>query len=287
MPAPPSLARVLASSGSIGTGVLLSCVYIYARMQPQRSLVDSPGPPVTPQAESSNKPRSFRSWMVSTKLARHRFRFHMRDGSRVSCRIVDSGGLLGVHVDRDYDITGLDWSRVRTIVDIGAHVGSFTIWAALRSPNATLLAVEPNPETFAFLSQNLRDNALEGRVKAVNVALGSAPRVGSLEFVEHSLGTRLAANGKGQVSVEVQNIEALLTDAGMDQVDILKMDCEGAEYEVFAAMSLDRLRRVQAIGCEYHPAPEHNVSELDAILRSAGFTVQRPDASLGVLWATR
>jgi FkbM family methyltransferase len=175
----------------------------------------------------------------------------------------------------------------RAIVDIGAHVGSFAVWAAQRSPKARILAVEPNPETFELLTQNIRHNRLDDRVCAVNAAVGVAAGTGSLELVAHSLGTRLAANGNGEVSVRVQTMPGLLAEAGFKQVDALKIDCEGMEYAVLEAMGPEGLRPIQTLACEYHPQPGRQVENLDALLRSAGFTVQRPEALLGVLWATR
>jgi FkbM family methyltransferase len=214
-------------------------------------------------------------------------RFTMRDGSLVRCRLLDSGALLSVHVDRDYDIPGLDWSKARTIVDIGAHVGSFTVWAARRSPDARLLAVEPNPETFRLLRQNLDDNALTERASAVNAAVGATAGTAKLELTEHSLGTRLSAHGEGAVPVKVKQLGQLLAEAKIGEVDILKMDCEGMEYDVFDAASRYELGAIHAIACEYHPEPGRDVSELDSILRSAGFRIQRPNAPLGIIWATR
>ena len=276
------LVTLVASSGSVRTATVLSCVYFYARLQGRgRSHLRSPG------SKSTGVPDPFRLWMVSTRLARQRMRFCMRDGSQVTCRILDSGGLLSVHMGRDYDVPGLEWSEARTIVDIGAHVGSFTVWAALRSPRARVLAVEPNPETFALLLENVRDNGLQERVTAVNAAVGSAPGVAGLELVEHSLATRLAPTGEGRKTTNVQRIDSLLAMAGIDEVDVLKVDCEGMEYDMFEAMGSEALRAVKTIACEYHPEPDHDVSELDAILRSAGFRVERPDAPLGVIWATR
>jgi FkbM family methyltransferase len=213
--------------------------------------------------------------------------FRMRDGSRVRCRILDSGGLLSVHVDRDYDLPGFDWPTARRIVDIGAHVGSFTVWASRRSPGARLLAVEPNPETFQLLSQNIHDNQLQGRVTAVRAAVGASPGTAGLQLVEHSLGTRLALGGGGQVTVDVHTLPRLLGDAGMDEVDLLKIDCEGMEYEVLEAVGSEGLRGIRALVCEYHPEPGRDVRSLDRLLVSAGFKVQRPDAPLGVIWATR
>jgi FkbM family methyltransferase len=214
----------------------------------------------------------------------------MRDGSRVRCRILDSGGLLSVHVDRDYDVPGFDWPAARTIVDIGAHVGSFTVWAARRSPRARMLAVEPNPGTFELLVRNVRENGLEDRVTAVQAAIGTKPGTSGLQFVEHSLGTRLArggAIGAGHITVEVRTLSRLLADAGMDEVDLLKVDCEGMEYEVLEAVGAQGLRNIRVLACEYHPEPGRDASELDRLLGSAGYKVQRPDAPLGVLWATR
>jgi len=271
-----SLGRVLSRSGSVPTAVVLSAVYLYSRLQAGSGHV------LADPQESS-----MRSSLASSGLARRSMRFHMRDGSLIRCRIVDAGGLLSVNVDRDYDVSGLRWDQLRAIVDIGAHVGTFTVWAALRAPHARVLAVEPNPGTFELLQRNIRDNGLQQRVVAVNAAVGAVAGSGMLELVEHSLGTRVASAGRGTVSVEVRTVESLLANAGLTDVDLFKIDCEGMEYEVFEAMDSGQLARLKVIACEYHPVPGHNASELDDRFRGAGFKVDRPAQSLGVLWATR
>ncbi len=277
--------RVVSASGSIPTAAVLTGVYLYARVQ---SLAGQGLAETSSHNRAGTRPRrSFRSALATSGPARHVMRFKMRDGSHVRCRIVDGGGLLSVHVDRDYEVSGVEWSKVRTIVDIGAHVGTFTIWAALRSPQARCLAVEPNPNTFALLVENIRENGLQERVTAVNAAAGPRPGIGRLELVEHSLGTRLARGGRGGLSVKVESIDNLLAENGMLNVDVFKIDCEGMEYEIFKALSAERLRAINALMCEYHPVPGHEVAELDGILRSAGFRVERPNAPLGVLTATR
>jgi FkbM family methyltransferase len=271
-----SLRRVWSSSGSIPTALMLSAVYVYSRLQAGSG-----------QVLAAASPTSMRSSAASTALARRPMRFRLRDGSIVRCRIVDSGGLLSVNVDRDYDLPGVNWKEMKAIVDIGAHVGTFTVWAASRAPKARILAVEPNPETFTFLERNIRDNGLQDRVVAVNAAVGAMAGAGTLELVEHSLGTRLARDGSGTVKVAVQTIPSLLEAAELSHVDLLKIDCEGMEYEVFKALGSEVLSHLDAIACEYHPQPGHSVNELDSLMRGSGFNVQRPDLPLGVLWATR
>jgi len=278
------IARVLAESGAVLTAGMLSGIYLYARLLPAGGYLQRDS---VSHSDSLWRRTATRTRLASTPLARHVMRFRMRDGSAIRARLVDGGALLSVYADREYDLPGIDWAAARTIVDIGAHVGSFTIWAAFRARHARFIAVEPNPETFELLTQNIRENGLDDRVLAVNAAVGPKPGIGSLEFTDHPLGTRLAPEmGTGR-KVSVQTVSGLLGTAGIGDIDVLKIDCEGSEYSVFEAMSSDSLRSIKALACEYHPEPGHQVTELDSLLTSAGFKVLRPNASLGVLWATR
>ena len=263
---------------------MLLGVYLYSRVQPSEGYLQAHKVGSPPVGEHG---LSLRTWLASTALARQVMRFQMRDGSAINSRIVDAGALLSVHMDSDYDIPGVAWSAARTIVDIGAHVGCFTVWAARRAPHARLLAVEPNPETFQLLVQNIRSNGLEDRVVAINAAVGVEAGTAQLDFVAHSLGTRIAVSAGDGVRVRVQTLGGLLAEASVSQIEMLKMDCEGMEYSILPTLGMKGLDVIGALACEYHPEPGHNPSELDAILLSAGFRVRRPDAPLGVLWATR
>lgn len=280
-----AMGRVLGSAGGPLTAAALSGVYLYTRLQ-------SPDPlglesSATVPAAAPRGPRALLSRLATGSLARRQFRYRMRDGSRIRCRLLDSGGPLSVHVDRDYEVPGVDWRSTRTILDIGAHVGSFTLWAANRAPSARILAVEPNPESFRMLSRNIRENGLADRVTAVHAAVGPQSGTAQLEFLDHSLGTRVASTGAGEFSVRMETVENLLAEANMDTVDFFKIDCEGMEYVVFEGIDPDRLRSTSTLACEYHPVPGRDVQTIDALLASAGFRVSRPDQPLGVLWATR
>ncbi len=280
-----SLQTVLARSGNLRTASVLSGIYLYARVQGMVRVdpiaVDSSRRPGT------NWRTKITETLVRSGLARRVMGFRMRDGSRVRCRIVDGGGLLSVHVDRDYDVPTIDWEALRTIVDVGAHVGSFTVWAARRAARARCLAIEPNPETFALLVRNIHDNGLQDRVTAVNAGVAGRSGMATLQLLEHSLGTRLGRPGDSTVSVNIGPLQTYIKDAQMQSVDLLKIDCEGMEYEALAAMDRNDLRQINVVACEYHPEPGHDVAELDGILAAAGFSVERQDAPLGILWATR
>ena len=85
----------------------------------------------------------------------------------------------------------------------------------------------------------------------------------------------------------METFHALIDAAGFGRVDLMTIDCEGMEYEIFSSLDRESLQRFGAIACEYHPEPGHSIAELDGVFQSSGFAVRRPPADLGVLWATR
>lgn len=127
-----------------------------------------------------------------------------------------------------------------TILDIGANVGSFAIWANLRWPSSRIASYEPNPGTFALLKRN---TAHLPNVTVVNAALfpgarakepyfarfdgdgeGGLARYAGDTFEQHAL--------NGMVEVDV------IDPSTLKSADIVKIDIEGGEGEVLAALDL-------------------------------------------------
>ncbi|MDQ6949991.1 MAG: FkbM family methyltransferase, partial [Actinomycetota bacterium] len=68
------------------------------------------------------------------------------------------------------------------------------------------------------------------------------------------------------------SLASVLDDTGMADVDVIKMDCEGAEFEIVPSLGGDLLGRVRAIIGEYHPFPGRGPKDLRRELESAGFS---------------
>lgn len=139
----------------------------------------------------------------------------------------------------------------RTIVDAGAYVGFASIWFAQRYPDATIVAVEADAENYAALCRNTR--ALP-QVTPVHAALWNEPA--ELSVVDRggdrwSLRTSDDTAGPRRGVVPAVTVDGLLEAHGLDRVDILKVDIEGAETRVFA--DADRwIDRIGAIVMEQH-----------------------------------
>lgn len=229
-----------------------------------------------------------RRGLAGTWLGRREVTFRTPDGGNIRCRLQDATGVVSVYVDREYAYEGINWSSLSTVLDIGAHVGSFTVWIARRCPNARIIAVEPNPFIFRYLLANISRNGISARVRSDPTALGASKGVGWLAVDELSVKTRVVSRGRtAALRVEVQTLAELLDKAGVTDVDLVKMDCEGAEYEILMKSPDSTLRRIRALLCEYHPAPDYSVSDLVKRLSALGFHVKHSHALQGILYAVQ
>lgn len=139
---------------------------------------------------------------------------------------------------RDFDEQEREWLASRigerfTFLDIGANIGGYSLYlASLAGSAARIIAIEPQPEVFGQLSYNIRLNPF-GNVKAIEAAV--ADRSGELTLF-------LDPNNKGEASVKIVSadearqvkvpartlLEVAQTE-GLDHIDAIKLDVEGAE----------------------------------------------------------
>jgi FkbM family methyltransferase len=119
---------------------------------------------------------------------------------------------------------------VKLIVDCGANIGITSLYFASRYPNATILSIEPHPENFALLKKNA---AAEPRILPIHAAVVGKPQDHvRLTLKEKAWGNRLTSEPTG-FKVQALTIGEVVEGFGGEKVDILKVDIEGAEAEVF------------------------------------------------------
>lgn len=145
------------------------------------------------------------------------------------------------------------------IVDAGSHIGTSVLWFASRYPDCRVVAFEASPRTFARLRHNVRDFP---NVEVHNIALGACD--GEVVFFEGiapwASSLRPRDNPRSTTAVPVLTLDSALRLAGANAADLLKLDIEGAEYEVLRA-------------CPPRPARVHRiVGELHTWIDGVGFT---------------
>lgn len=176
-------------------------------------------------------------------------------------------------------------SGIRTIVDVGANFGFFSLAARARYPDALIHAYEPNPRILNLLRANVEAFAVVVHPEAV----GGECREVKLIDDGPSNQARISLQGGDALARAVRqvNLPIVLERVG-GRIDLLKLDCEGAEWEMLqAAAGWERVRHVRF---EYHLYRGETTDQAVRALAGLGFATHRiesHDEQSGVIWAAR
>lgn len=198
---------------------------------------------------------------------------HQFQGRMVRWSYVDVGYVWEIFQQRCYtQPVGMEIGEHDTVIDAGANVGVFTVLAAVNAPHGRVIAIEPKVQHFLKLLRNIEANELPN-VTPVNAALASYDDVATLWQEKYGSGSDSLIQGDSTRGESVQVISPLTLMARykLDHVDFLKLDIEGAEYDLFSG-DLSWLDRVTRLAAEAHRKfgnPELIVN----CLTSAGFQV--------------
>jgi len=225
-----------------------------------------------------------RSWGAAVGLLAGRparpAEIRLRNGSGFRVRtLMDLWIVKETCLDRDYERDlpppGPEWK----VMDIGAGLGDFAICAAWKHPRRKIAAFEPFAESYRLLEENLRLNGIHN-VRAFPLAVGARSgtmllQTGTGVAVRHSTAAAGGPASPAALSVEGITLEEALRKAEFDHCDLLKVDCEGGEYDIFLPAAPETLRRIDRIVMEYHDGcTPHAHGELAEFLRKQGFTVR-------------
>jgi cyclic pyranopterin phosphate synthase len=171
----------------------------------------------------------------------------------------------------------LDLRRGATVVDLGAHIGGFALPAALRAPEGRVLAFEPDPESRALLERNVLLNRIPN-VEVSAAAVWARDGRGELRACPANpvLSNLFRPYGAGgAVETELISLPSLFEKHRIERADILKVDIEGAEYEVLLSCPELVRERVGALIVEVHEREGLAPESIERFLADSGFRVER------------
>jgi FkbM family methyltransferase len=211
--------------------------------------------------------------------------------------IMDIWSVKETFLDRFYEKFGTVIGDGWTVIDIGGGIGDFSIYVAAQHPTNIVYTFEPTPQSFSLLQENLRLN----NVKNVTVYPEAVWAQNEDLIINTSIGEPAQYTSQpveiGSVSKENLIVRGIsLQDAfdltGLANCNLLKMDCEGAEYNILFNTPDKILNRIERIVLEYHEnCNGYTRNDLDKFLKSKGFAVKvYPNyvhSYLGYLYASR
>jgi FkbM family methyltransferase len=168
------------------------------------------------------------------------------------------------------------------VVDIGANVGVFTVKAAnIVGDKGKVISIEPEPQNFDLLVKNIRINNLTNVIPIRRGVWSVKDRL-SLNLYRtrlcHSLyketWRKVEDTGKS-IPVEVDTLDNILEEIGIEKADFIKMDCEGSEIEALKGMGRTLRTNVKLAIAAYHVVnrtPSYRI--IIPELKKKGFEIQ-------------
>jgi len=161
--------------------------------------------------------------------------------------------------------------QFRTVVDFGANIGVFSVWAAQVFHPETLVAVEMEPACYRQLTANIRLNDLESIIRPLQAAIYEhSGQVATRRRVGYSFHELLPHGVRNYV--QSLSFADFLQHTGLEIIDLLKVDIEGAEkYLLIPENARLFQERVKYIFLETHSLNDFNTGHCVAYLRDLGF----------------
>jgi FkbM family methyltransferase len=178
-----------------------------------------------------------------------------------------NGDIRGIFVDNVYQHLPV---KNKTVIDIGANIGDSAIYFAL-SGATKIICLEPFPKNYELAEKNIKLNNFSNNITLLLAGCsGNRAEITIDPEYKSGYGTILKDFKKG-IKVPLLTLEDILKENNLSSDDsiILKMDCEGCEYETILSANENTLQKFSHIMIEYH----HGYKNLKEKLEKSGFKV--------------
>ena len=217
---------------------------------------------------------------------------NLRNGLKVKLRsrTTDIQAFANVWLAEEYKQKGFEIQKDDIIIDIGAHIGLFTVYMSQFCSKGKIFCFEPVSENFQLLLENIQINGLKN-VNAFNLAVLEGE-----EDVKIYLNQDKSAHNFYETNLNFENVKSISLKKIMDSNDIsicnlLKLDCESSEYEILKALPDQYFNNIEKICLEYHIINNDfsDLNNLKTRLRNLDFSVKVLPTSekLGLLFSRK
>ncbi len=155
----------------------------------------------------------------------------------------------------------------RVVLDVGANSGATSIFFILNGAKY-VLAIEPMPKTYSILKRNVEVNKLTEFIFSLNYGIGKPSEVNLNEDISgQGADIKSAITNTGKI-IEIKSLKYIIEKYNIDKC-VLKMDCEGCEYDALLSLDNDTIKHFDEIMLEYH----YGCLNLKKFLEENGYNV--------------
>ena len=163
----------------------------------------------------------------------------------------------------EYRTKNIDFKPGDVVIDIGANVGSVSIMLAKKYPFLKIYSFEAHPINFENLQKNIKENNITN-IKAFNNAVYSEDNFlidinlnmdntgASNSFIDPEHYPEVYNKEYSSIEVPTISLDTIIKNNNIENIKLLKMDCEGAEFDIFSNSKLINEIVVENVGIEVH-----------------------------------
>ncbi len=185
-----------------------------------------------------------------------------------------------IWIHKLYTPPGFEIKKDDTVIDIGGHIGTFSMFAASRAKNGKIFSFEPFPESYEILKENIALNKITN-VETMNVGIAKEKGIQRIYIDEKgSCCNSMYVKKEKSIDIPCITLQDIFNNYKIERCDFLKIDCEGGEYDIILTTPDEIFKRIEKISLEYHDqlVEKYNVGMLKEFLEKKGFkiTVKKP-----------
>jgi FkbM family methyltransferase len=168
-----------------------------------------------------------------------------------------------------------------SVIDVGANAGFFSVLLFSKIKDARVLAYEPLPSNVELFRKTMNENEALKNIRLSQVAITGSSKDSIDLFTEATEGNTVVSSvfatfnklNQKKISVPAQSLTSIIEQNNLEKIDLLKLDCEGSEYDIIYNTDPAVLKRVNMMVIEVHQIDEdnYNLNSLDQYLRSLGY----------------
>ncbi len=239
----------------------------------------------------------FKNWylypLVYFKITRRDYViFETYSGLKIKLRTrsTDLMALTNVWLIQEYSKPKFEINDTDVIIDIGAHIGLFTLYASQYCKNGIIFCFEPVEENYRVLLYNITQNNLTN-VRPFKSAVSKSESTITIYRNKDEAGHSMYGSDSTSIQVNSKSLKKIIDENSIDRCDLIKLDCEGAEYEIIESLPLEYFKKISKMIIEYHFADSNPklIDNLKTKLMAASFKISTVSESsdMGLLYAIK
>ena len=193
-----------------------------------------------------------------------------------------------VWLAEEYKIPKFDINENDIIIDIGAHIGLFSLYASQYCKNGKIYCYEPIKGNYDMLIENLEINKIKNIIP-FDYAVTKENRHTKIYLNSDDSAHSIIPEGKNFVEVKSTTIKSIFDENKIHNCDLLKIDCEGAEYEIIDSIPKEYFLRINKIIIEYHLASKNSEPYRNLLTKLIDmgfeFRVEKMSEDMGMIYA--